>query len=121
MGDYRLSAGAEAQLDEILDWSEQRFGPAARERYAEVILAAFRSIADDPRQPNAHWRRIRKRQIGVYHIANSRDHVAAELGRVSEPRHYLVFSVGTDGVTEILGFVHDRMLLGRAFRRLLSD
>jgi len=120
MGYYRLSAGAEAQLDEILDWSEDRFGVAARDRYAATILAAIRNVADSP-QPNVHWRRIRNRQIGVYHIANSRNRVAPELGRVSEPRHYLVFSIGTDDVTEILGFVHDSMLLGRAFRRLISD
>jgi toxin ParE1/3/4 len=115
---YRLSDGAEAQLVDILHWSERRFGGAARERYAALVLAALRNVAENPRQPNVHWRRIRKTDIGVYHIAHSRDRVSPERGRVGGPRHYLVFTIGADGAVEILGFVHDRMLLRRAFRRL---
>ena len=118
MGHYRLAAGAEAQLGEILDWSERRFGAAARERYAALILAALRSVADEPHHANVHWRRVHKTEIGVYRIEHSRDRVPAELGRVGEPRHFVVFTIGTDGVVDILGFVHDSMLLSHAFRRL---
>jgi toxin ParE1/3/4 len=117
---YRLTAGAKAELGEILDWSENRFGAAARDRYAALILIALRNVADDPHQANIHWRRIGKTDIGIHHIAHSRDRVPPDPGRVAEPRHCLVFS-SDDGVgIVILGFVHERMLLGRAFRRLLQ-
>jgi len=81
VGLYRLSDGAETDLREILDWSEERFGTAARDRYAALVLAALRNIADDPHQANVHWRRIGNAAIGVYHIAHSRNRVGAEPGR----------------------------------------
>jgi toxin ParE1/3/4 len=118
VADFRLSGNAAAELDEILDWSEITFGPEARERYAALAFQAMQNVADEPRQPNVHWIRISKREIGVYHIGHSRDRVPAGLGRVGQPRHYLVFGIGADAVIDILGFVHDGMLLTRAFRRL---
>jgi hypothetical protein len=62
-----------------------------------------------------------KTEIGVYHLANSRDRVPPGGGRVNAPRHYVVFSLDPagDGIA-ILGFIHERMLLSRAFRRLLE-
>jgi toxin ParE1/3/4 len=115
---YRLSTAAELQLGEILDWSEERFGVAARDRYGALMLAALQAVAEDPRQANVHWRRIRKHEIGIYHIMHSRIRVPDAAARVGQPRHYVVFSLGADGIVEILGFIHDSMLLGRAFRRL---
>jgi toxin ParE1/3/4 len=38
--------------------------------------------------------------------------------RVGSPRHLVVYRVAPDGITEILGLVHDRMVLSRAARRL---
>jgi len=38
---------------------------------------------------------------------------------VHEPRHSVVFRVADDGVVDILGFVHDTMLRGRALRRIV--
>jgi hypothetical protein len=34
------------------------------------------------------------------------------------PRHLVVYRLGRDGVVEIIGLVHDRMLLTRAARRM---
>jgi toxin ParE1/3/4 len=118
MAGYHLSDGAEAELGEILNWSERHFGSPARNRYAALILAALRNVADHPRQPSVQRRRVRQVEIGVYHIAHARAAVPPKIGRVGEPRHYVIFNHGADGVVEILGFVHDSMLLGRAFRRL---
>ena len=91
-----------------------------RDRYAALILAALRNVSNDPHQANIHWRRFRKGEIGVYHLENSRDRVPADSGRVAAPRHYVVFSLRSDGDAEILGLVHDSMLLERVFRRLVS-
>jgi hypothetical protein len=41
--------------------------------------------------------------------------------RVQTPRHLVVYRVATDGVVEIVGMIHDRMLLPRAARRAIPD
>ncbi|MDQ7251549.1 type II toxin-antitoxin system RelE/ParE family toxin [Dongia sedimenti] len=119
MADFRLSGPAAAELDEILDWSETNFGPEARERYNALVFEAIQNVAGEAHQANVRWHRVRSTDIGVYHIEHSRDRVSVELGRVGEPRHYLILTIGADGVVEILGFVHDSMLLKRAFRKLV--
>jgi hypothetical protein len=35
------------------------------------------------------------------------------------PRHLIVYRLASDGVVEILGLVHDRMVLSRAARRFV--
>lgn len=121
MSRYRLTDSAEVELGEILDWSESRFGVMARDRYLALILAALRDVADDPKRKSVHWHRIGTNQIGVYHIANSRDRTPPTRGRVAEPRHYVIFSLGDEDGIVVLGFVHERMLLSRAFRRLMQQ
>jgi toxin ParE1/3/4 len=118
VAEFRVSADAEAQIDEILDWSQSSFGPEARQRYAALLTAAMQNVADEPRQVNVHWRRLRRFEAGIHHIGHSRDRVSERSGRVGEPRHYLIFRLGKDGIVEILGFVHERMLFKRAFRRI---
>ena len=39
--------------------------------------------------------------------------------RVGAPRHLIVYRLAPDGVVEILGLVHDRMVLSRAARRIV--
>jgi toxin ParE1/3/4 len=41
--------------------------------------------------------------------------------RVGRPRHLVVYRIGTDGVVEILGLAHDRMLLDRAAHRMQRE
>ncbi len=39
--------------------------------------------------------------------------------RVGRPRHLIVYRIGTDEVVDILGLVHDRMVLSRVARRIV--
>ena len=39
--------------------------------------------------------------------------------RVAAPRHLVVYRLASDRVVEILGLVHDRMVLSRAARRIV--
>lgn len=55
--------------------------------------------------------------IHVYPTRLARRRVAAAQ-RVGAPRHLVIYRRGEDGVTEILGLVHDRMVLSRAAARL---
>ncbi|WP_395022841.1 type II toxin-antitoxin system RelE/ParE family toxin [Dongia sp.] len=121
MGEFRLSGSAAAELDEILDWSESNFGSQARERYNALLFEAMQNVADAPDQPTVRWHRTRGIEIGVYHVEHSRNRVPAEFGRVAEPRHYMLFRIGADNVVDILGFVHDSMLLDRVVRNLPHD
>jgi toxin ParE1/3/4 len=86
-------------------------------RYEALLAQAAVDLAQDPRRPGA-------RVVGsvlVYHLVHSRDRVPDPPGRVRRPRHLLVARPGTDGVLDVLGIVHERMLLGRALRGILRD
>ncbi|WP_181168816.1 type II toxin-antitoxin system RelE/ParE family toxin [Mesorhizobium sp. B2-4-17] len=120
MAKYRLSTPAEAQIDEILDWSEQNFGELARERYAALLVAAMDDVAGHPRQKTIFRKRLASGEVGIYHIRHSRKHVPDPPGQVGDPRHILIFRIAKDGIIDILGFIHDNMLLKRALRRLLN-
>ena len=41
--------------------------------------------------------------------------------RVGVPRHLVIYRLASDGVVEILGLVHDRMVLSRAARKIVRD
>jgi plasmid stabilization system protein ParE len=77
---YRLSGVAEQQIREALAWSEDRFGEVARSRYAALLVTAMTDVAKDPDQPNVAKVRIGGRDLGLYHIARSRRHVANRRG-----------------------------------------
>ncbi len=121
MTDFRLAASAESALDEILGWTQENFGEAARERYAALLVAAMQDVAKHPQRSNVSWKRLKTGRIGVYHIIHSKMHAPNPPGAVAKPRHFLVFRLTNDGIVEILGFVHERMLLPRALKRLAEQ
>jgi toxin ParE1/3/4 len=118
---YRLAGTAEAEIDKILARSEREFGAQARERYANLIVAAMEDVADDPGQALVDWKRLSRVEIGIYRIAHSRNRVPDPPGRVGEPRHSVVFRVARDGVVDIIGIIHDRMLRARALRKIVRS
>ncbi len=40
--------------------------------------------------------------------------------RVGNPRQLIVYRLGSDEIVEILGLVHDRMVLSRAARKIIE-
>jgi toxin ParE1/3/4 len=80
------------------------------------VLAGMDAVGESPGRPGARDVR-RVKGLRVYHLRSARRLVAAEF-RVGQPRHLIVYQVGADGITEILGVAHDRMLLTRAARRM---
>jgi len=91
----------------ILARSELEFGSAARDRYAALLLQAMRDVADDPTRPGATLDRAIDPACRFYHIRHSRTRVPNPPGRVGEPRHVLVYEVGTDGTVDIIAIVPD--------------
>jgi toxin ParE1/3/4 len=113
---YRLLAGAEADIDRILLESAQAFGVDAAERYDLLMRSVFAALAAGPDRPGSQA--VTKAAcVRVYPLRIGRRLVAPE-HRVGRPRHIVVYRVGSDGVIEIIGLVHDRMLLSRAVRRM---
>ena len=106
---------AEGQIAGILRESARRHGAEAASRYGLLLLAAMAAVGDDParlgatdvpRLPGvrAYPTRLVRMRIEPAH-------------RVRSPRHLIVYRVADDDVVEILGVVHDRMVLSRAARR----
>jgi toxin ParE1/3/4 len=88
-------------------------------RYNLLIVAAASAVANDPERVGS---RAVARVPGVraYSLRLSRTKLVPS-DRVGVPRHLIIYRVATDGVVEILGLVHDRMVLSRAARRAIRD
>jgi toxin ParE1/3/4 len=113
---YRLLAGGEADIDRILLESARAFGADAAERYDLLMRSVFAALAAVPDRPGSQ-EVTTAAGIRVYPLRIGRPLVAQEQ-RVGRPRHIVVYRVGSDGVVEIIGVAHDRMLLSRAVRRM---
>jgi len=50
---YRLTESAEADIVDILAWSETQFGSAAGIRYERLIFTALIDVATDPVRPGS--------------------------------------------------------------------
>lgn len=111
---YRLTAHADSRIDQILLESAREHGIAIAGRYSRLILAAMSALGDDPNIPGS---RDVARLSGVraMHLRHTRRFVPSE-HRITSPRHLLVYRQAQDGVVEILGIAHDRMVLARAAR-----
>lgn len=48
---YRISAEARQDLADVLVYSAQQFGPAARKRYQSLVVSSFNLIAAEPYAP----------------------------------------------------------------------
>jgi len=101
-----LFAGPAArQLDDILEESEENFGPAARDRYESLVLQALKDLLDNPARPGVRQGAGRLH----YDLRHSRIRVPKERGRVATPRHLIVGRVvGRDLL--VLAFGHDGMV-----------
>ncbi len=116
---YRLAGRAEDQIDLILIESARRWGTGGAAKYHRLMLAAMAAIGDLPTLPGS--REVpRVAGLRVLPMRLARGLVERE-HRVGQPRHLIIYRVASDGVVEILGLVHDRMMLARAARRMRSD
>jgi toxin ParE1/3/4 len=100
----------------VLLESARNYGLDAAERYGLLILVAIEALDADRSLPGtAEVPRLRGVRAYSIRLAKLRVMPAQ---RVGSPRHLVVYRVAPDGITEILGLVHDRMVLSRAARRL---
>jgi toxin ParE1/3/4 len=113
---YRLAGGAEDQIDRIILESARQWGIEAAARYHRLMLSAFMALGDSPALlgsrdlPGMPGIRVFPLRLGRRFVDEDR--------RVGQPRHIVVYRTAPDGVVEVLGVAHDRMLLPRAGRQM---
>lgn len=109
---YRLSAAAQADILDILAWSQAQFGEDARRRYEALIVAALRDVATQPDRPGSLERPELGPAVQSWHLRLSREHAHTELGLVRHPRHFLIYRQQSDAIV-IARVLHEAMELAR--------
>ena len=105
---YRLSDAAQADVIDILAWTQEQFGEAARLRYESLIVAALRDVATQPDRAGSIERSELGARVRSWHLRLSRDHAAKAAGVVRRPRHFLIYRF--DSALLVVGRVlHDAM------------
>lgn len=102
----RLTAAAEADIQDILRWTVAQFGEAQARSYAETLSAALEALAVGPTIIGAKARNDIARGLFTLHVARN--------GR--KGRHFVMFRIGRDQgreVIEVLRLLHDAMDLPR--------
>lgn len=109
---YRLSDAAQGDIVDILAWTDEQFGEAARRRYESLIVAALRDIASQPERPGS----LARPELGAgarsWHLRLSRNHVPPGVGPVRRPRHFVVYRL-EPGLVVVGRVLHDAMELAR--------
>ena len=88
---YRLSNAAQADVIDILAWTQEQFGEAARLRYESLIIAALRDVATQPDRPGSNERPELGAGVRSWHLRLSRGPAGTAAGIVRRPRHFLIY------------------------------
>jgi toxin ParE1/3/4 len=109
MAVYRLTEAAEADIVDILAWSEVQFGAAARVRYERLVVTALIDVAVDPLRPGSRARPELGLDVRTWHLRGSRDRVKGLYGLVQRPRHFLLYRPADAALIVIGRVLHDAM------------
>ena len=110
---YILAPAAERDIEQILAWSHEQWGEQARLRYEAPLVRAIWDVVEVPNRAGSHTRPEIAAGARTYHLRHSRDRLTGPPGRVSRPRHFLLYRTMPDGHVEIGRVLHDSMDLDR--------
>ena len=99
-----VAVEAERDLDALLNYSENRFGPRNADRYRRLIDQAFFDLVDDAERPGV---RRASPDLFVYHLRSSTRRTPRGQ-RIARPRHIIVFRSEADRLL-IVRVLDDRM------------
>ncbi|KUM40119.1 type II toxin-antitoxin system RelE/ParE family toxin [Pseudomonas sp. EpS/L25] len=105
---YRISAEARQDLADILVYSAQHFGSAARKRYQSLLVSSFNLIAAEPYGPVSLPRDELQEGLRSLYLAHAQRGIPSEQ-RVGQPRHVVFYRIAADDVIEIVRLLHDLM------------
>jgi toxin ParE1/3/4 len=110
---FVLSPSALRDIEDILSHTFEVHGDAAVLRYEALLVRAIADVAAAPDRAGVHARKEIAAAARTYHLANSRQNVDREIGRVRRPRHFILFRLRDDGAIEIGRVLHESMDLAR--------
>lgn len=110
---YRLAKAAQADIIDLLAWTEENFGETARLRYERLLTVALRDIATEPQRLNSIARPELGENVRSYHLRHSRERAKTEYGIVIRPRHLLLYRFGRADLIGIGRVLHDAMEIQR--------
>ncbi len=105
-----LSPAAEQDIRDVLFWSLDKFGATAADRYRALLIQTLRDLEADPLRLGSRTRPELVNSARTYHIALSRTNVEGQ--RVKEPRHFILYRIGSAGI-EVARILHDSRDLAR--------
>lgn len=109
-----VSPEAERDLDDLLAFTEERFGARTAERHRRLVDAAPLDLRLDPRRPGMREDSDLPPGLRLYHLRFSRSRPpAAE--RILRPRHLIAFRADRRQV-EVLRVLQDAMDIPRHLR-----
>jgi toxin ParE1/3/4 len=106
--DVRLSLAAEADLENIVLWTAERFGERQARSYGSILKDALSSLRESPAATGAQPRPEIARGLYSMHIAR----------RSRRARHFIFFRVVDESWIEVVRVLHDGMDF---HRHLASD
>jgi toxin ParE1/3/4 len=110
---YLIAPAAVEDIESILTWTDAQFGEQARLRYEALLVRAIIDLAEEPDRVGSSSRPEIAPFVRSYHLDHSRTRVTDKVGRVKQPRHFLLYRARTDGTIEIVRVLHDSMNLAR--------
>ncbi|MFZ3125191.1 MAG: type II toxin-antitoxin system RelE/ParE family toxin [Acidovorax sp.] len=103
----RLTDQAAQDVEDILDWTLEQFGPRQLEIYTDAINDALEVLNEGPTNVGVRWHPELGEAVATLHVARYG----------SRGRHLLVFRVDDpQSVIEVLRILHDSMDLLRHLR-----
>lgn len=102
----RLASAAEADFDQILQWTAERFGKDQADVYTETLLAALDALKQGPAVAGVRVRDDLPRGILTLHVARFGPRA----------RHLVVFRIESsrdEQIVQVLRILHDSMDLPR--------
>jgi toxin ParE1/3/4 len=121
MAIYRLARTAQADIVDILAYTEANFGKVGRLRYEQLLVTAMRDIATEPERIGSLSRPELGENVRSYHLRHSRRQATAGQGIVLRPRHLLLYRFAHSGLIGIGRVLHDAMEIERHLPRDFGD
>lgn len=110
---YRIAPQAERDIEMIPEWTLEEFGDKARLRYEALLTRAIVDAPEGPKRAGSRDRPEIAAGARTYHLRHSRERVGKSIGRVLQPRHFLLYRITSNGQVEIGRILHDGMGLIR--------